>query len=182
MSWAFAGLKQPKCARRVPGRSFGNRPVKISSTFPGTYYIGAEGALVDGVFDDNDKPQEPWWRNDETGFWASDQARDKTPWILIDPGQPQPLAKVRLQFRSVAGKYFAVPSSLTFSVSDDGHTFRNLSTSRYMPNDGNAYSPAFWSFPLEATARYLQIDCGKRQPANNIPNIIEFTEIQALGR
>ena len=158
-----------------------NRPVKVSSTYPGAIYLGAEGALVDGVFDDNDKPQEPWWRNDETGFWASDPARDKTPWILIDLGQSKSLTKARLQFRSVAGKYFAVPSSLTFSISDDGRTFRKLSTTRNLPKEGSAYSPEFWPYPIGQAGRYLRIDCGKPQPSTLAQGAIEFTEIQVLG-
>lgn len=157
-----------------------NRPINVSSTHPGNFYIGAEGALIDGVFDDNEKPQEPWWRNDETGFWASDPARDKTPWILIDLGQPKPLAKARLQFRGVAGKYFAVPSSLTFSISDDGRIFRELSTSRNLPSEGSAYSPAFWSYPIGQAGRYVRIECGEPQPSKIAQGVIEFTEIQVL--
>jgi hypothetical protein len=171
---------EPKLARANSHNLAFNRAVQVSSTFPGVEFIGAEWALVDGLLAD-ERP-DYIFRTDSPPFWASDLARDKTPWILLDLGERTEIKEVRLQFRNLQGKLAFLPSSVALAVSDNGRDFETLLSSDQVPKEGAPYSPQLWPYPIGRAARYLRVSFGPSQRTTDFyPGLIELVELQVFG-
>ncbi|MCE5218357.1 discoidin domain-containing protein, partial [bacterium] len=127
------------------------RPVKVSSTSP--EYAGCEQMLTDGVYAEEDGQN----------FWVHDLRKEKTAWVQVDLGKPVAVKEVRLQYRGIRRQFWFVPTSLRFEVSEDGERFEDAGESSRVPQEGAAYSPKLWAYPIGKTGRYLRIHLGQSQ-------------------
>ncbi len=162
--------------------------VTVSSVMPG--YEGSEKYLVDGV-SAQDNPM---------GFWANDPAKEKTSSIVIDLDKVVDVDEIRLQFRPLEGKYWFVPSSISFSVSTYGTKFDPISVmyldgnggeagpyvnTTCLPKENSAYTPQLWRYKIaggNCLGRYIRIELGQSQRVEEpYKGTLELTEIEITG-
>jgi hypothetical protein len=157
----------------------------VSSVMPG--YEGSEKYLVDGV-SAQDNPM---------GFWANDPAKEKTSSIVIDLDKVVDVDEIRLQFRPIDGKYWFVPSSISFSVSSYGTKFDPISimyldrnggeagpyvNTTCLPKENSTYNSQLWRYKIaggNCKGRYIRIDLGQSQRIDEpYKGTLELTEIE----
>ncbi|MHB1456792.1 MAG: discoidin domain-containing protein [Armatimonadota bacterium] len=164
------------------------KPVTASSTLP--EYEGSEKYLVDGV-SAQDNPM---------GFWVSDPSKENTSSITIDLGKQVEVDEIRLQFRPIDGKYWFVPSSMSFSVSSDGTNFDTISimyldgkggeagpfvSTTNLPKENSSYTPELWRYRVAGGSRmgrYIRVELGQSQRVEGpFKGTLELTEIEITG-
>lgn len=181
-------LRPPDLMEQVsPENVAYGKPVTASSTLPG--YEGSEARLVDGFLA----------QHDAESFWVNDPSRGERSWVTIDLGTVTEIREIKLQFRNIEGKFWFIPSEVTFLTSQDGAAFAPLSitfvdadgtalgpfvTCSHLPKEDSPYISAFWRYRTAgAEGRYLRIDLGRSQhQATPYAGTVELTEVEVIRK
>lgn len=168
-----------------PNNAAFGKKVTVSSTHK--EYAGSEMCLVNGILPESN-PQD---------FWVNDPEIEKTSAVTIDLDEVTDIDEIRLQFRSIEGRYWFVPSSVAFYGSIDGVNFDPISimyldpsgieygpfvSVKTLPKEDSAYIPELTRFKIAGgsrSARYVRVELGESQrQVEPFKGMIELTEIE----
>jgi hypothetical protein len=93
------------------------RSIRLSARYSNQYSAGGDEALVDGLRGG------PSWR---LGRWQGYQGKDLV--VDVDLGRPTPMRRLAMGFIQDTGSWVLMPRRVTFAVSDDGVTYRDVGT------------------------------------------------------
>lgn len=134
-------IRNWKVLDRVAGLAF-RKPATASSFHHGTYYRMFQAPNV------NDGASNTRWQSGKD---------DKAPWVMIDLGEKQDLARVLFDWSEVLGKKY-YPEQYAIQVSDDGTGFRTI-------YEGKASDSGPQIIDVDGSGRYVRMLVTGKMPA-----------------
>lgn len=132
------------------------KPVTYSPIYSPKYAAAGEGSLTDGVRGDWNYGDQRWqgWLNTDVE-------------LTVDMGEVQPIKRIAADFMQAYYAWIWMPAEVIFSVSDDGKTFRKLTSVKTELSPEfrcNRYEQYGWSG--ETTARYVRLNAMSNKRAD----------------
>jgi hypothetical protein len=123
------------------------RTINITSKCSQTYHAGGSEALIDGI-----RGVENW----RLGGWQGYQATDFE--AIVDLGKIQPINHLAAGFVQDIRSWIWMPKDVTFYVSDDGKTFKQVAQVKSTtPSDDYDISQADLKANVKIAGRYVKV-------------------------
>ncbi len=130
-----------------------NRKIKLNTSYAGQYSAGGDLALIDFL---------RGGENFRTGVWQGYEGVDLE--AIVDLGMIQPIRKLSIGCFQDQGTWIFMPVEVTWWISDDGTTFRMVST---IPNEVDEHysgpvSKEYSAILKNTKARYVKVTAKNR--------------------